>query len=143
MSFWRKEKKSAKENNRINIIMAIIFLLGGGVLFKLFSLQVLDYDLYIAKANSQHFVRTVIEADRGRVFIQDGKAGADSIYPLASNKKFALLFAIPKDIKDPEKIANALYEVFKKESAEKEAAKFLEQEDKDNLQYEIDKYICQ
>ncbi|MEK7098009.1 MAG: hypothetical protein AAB906_04125, partial [Patescibacteria group bacterium] len=73
-----------KNNNRINIVMAIIFLLGGGLLAKLYSLQISSFDLYAARATSQHQVSAVLQPERGRIFIQD-KDGANKLYPVASN----------------------------------------------------------
>jgi len=135
MQLWRKENKTSKDSNRINIVMAIIFLLGGGVLFKLFSLQVLNSDLYIAKATSQHEVSDVLEPERGKILIQDSNPSTNenSLYPLASNKKFALVYAVPDDLKDPQKVAESLYAVFNEEQVLKNVDSAIEKEDKDIL----------
>lgn len=140
MQLWRKKKNSPKDDNRINIIMAIIFLLGGGVLFKLFSLQVLNYDIYVAKANGQHQVSGVLEQERGRIFIQDGNKinEENKLYPLASSKKFVSLYAVPKNIKNAPLIAEQLYAIFKEEQTIKEVGYLLEKEDKEILESKLD-----
>ena len=57
--------------NRLNTILAIIFLLCGLLVFRLFSLQVGQYDMYIALASDQHSYTDSLEAKRGQIYIQD------------------------------------------------------------------------
>lgn len=123
-------------NNRINFVIAIIFLLGAGILAKLFCLQVREYDLYLAKASGQHLSFSVLDPERGKIFIQDGP-WTEKLYPIVTNKKFALLYAIPKDIKKPEEAAEKLYEIFKKEKAEKEVEKLIKKQDDERLKNEL------
>jgi len=81
-------------------------------LARLFNIQVLDYDLYSAKAMRQHGVEKEIMPSRGRIFVrtQQEKSG---LYPLAANKEFALVYVVPKDVLNPEqeveKLAPVLY----------------------------------
>ncbi len=133
MKLWKENKKAMKNNNRINIVMAIIFLLGGGLLAKLYSLQISSFDLYAARATSQHQVSAVLQPERGRIFIQD-KDGANKLYPVASNKKFALLYAVPRDVKEPEMLAEALFVFFKQEQSEKDIDKKMDEDEKTDLQ---------
>lgn len=136
MKFWKENKKTVKNNNRINIVMAIIFLLGGGLLAKLYSLQISSFDLYAAKAAGQHQVSAVLQPERGRIFIQD-KDGANKLYPVASNKKFALLYAVPRDVKEPEKLAEVLFAFFRQEQSEKDIDKKMDEDEKTDLQGKI------
>ena len=117
MKLWKEKNRVAKNNNRINLVMAIIFLLGGGLLARLYTLQVSSFDLYAAKASGQHQVSGVLQPERGRIFIQD-RDGSNKLYPIASNKKFALLYAVPRDVREPEKLAENLFAFFKQEQAE-------------------------
>jgi len=134
MRLWRKNKNVIKNNvstynnNRINIIMAVIFLLGGSALFKLYSLQVANYDLYTALASDQHQIFSKLEPERGKIFIQDSADdnSNNKFYPIATNKEFALVYAIPKDIKQPKEAAEKLYEVFKQAETEEEVAELLD-----------------
>ncbi len=140
MQFWhhKEAKKTTVHDNRINIIIAIIFLLGGGLIAKLFSLQVMDYGLYIAKADEQHKSFSILEPDRGKIFIQDDQKLDDSLYPLATEKEFALVYAVPKDIKDAQKMAEVFYQTFKQEKIEQEVDQLFKKEDDDNLKKELD-----
>lgn len=142
MNLWRNKKKKYGEvnnNNRINLILAIIFLLGLSILIKLFNLQVFKYELFTEKANSQHQVFNILEQQRGRIFFQDSiKGDNEKLYPAASNKEYALVYAIPEEIKDIEAAAEKLYVFFKKESVEKEVEELLKKDDEDRLKGELD-----
>lgn len=59
--------------SRKNIIIAMILLMGGVVIFKLFSLQVLD-NKYSIMADEQGKFRKVVYPDRGILFDRKGKA---------------------------------------------------------------------
>ena len=95
-------RKKAKNNfdctNRLNVVMAIIFLLTGILVYKLFSLQITQYDFYTALAMDQHQVFNMLKPERGRIFIQDGQSGNGGYYPIATNKEYALIYAISKKI---------------------------------------------
>ncbi len=126
------------DDNRIKAVMAIIFLLGAGILLKMYDLQVRKYDFYAAKADSQHKFQSVLEPERGRIFIQDDTAGDNGkLYPLATNKKFADVYAVPKDVKDPDMAAEQLYAVFKQAKTEKEVDDLLKKEEADARYQEL------
>jgi len=124
MKSWKKNKKiNIEKNSRINVIMAIIFVLGISLIVKLYKLQVIDYERFAVLAMRQQQASNKLDADRGRIFIKDspdGKGG-DKLFPLATNKQFATVFAIPSSIVDPQNVANELYEIFGRKKAEMEA----------------------
>ncbi|MBI4778887.1 hypothetical protein HY797_00350, partial [Candidatus Falkowbacteria bacterium] len=140
MSFWKKRQTGSNKinNSRINLIIAIVFLLTGIIVYKLINLQVLNYDLYYSLASGQHQIYNLLNPVRGRIFIQnDAKADDNQLYPIATNKNFALLFAVPKDVKEAEKISEQLYIIFKKEKVEKEVEEIFKREDADNLSVQL------
>jgi len=101
--------------------MAIIFLLTGSVLFRLYSLQVLKYDLYTALAADQHQVYNKLKPDRGQIFFQNSpNPGSGELYPVATNKDFASVYAVPQDVEAPSDMAEKLYEVFDRKKVEAE-----------------------
>ena len=108
----KKKKEVEENNNRINIVMAVIFLLVGALIYRLYSLQVIDYDLYESLADGQHLVDSLIDADRGNIFVRGALNNKSDVYPVATNKDFALVYAIPKDVEDPEGVSEKLYEIF-------------------------------
>ncbi|MDP2737016.1 MAG: penicillin-binding protein 2 [bacterium] len=136
MSFWKKRQSSSDKinNSRINLIIAIVFLLAGIIIYKLINLQILNYDLYYSLASDQHQVYNLLNPTRGRIFIQNDVTSADNqLYPIATNKNFALLFAVPKDIKQPAEISEQLYIIFKKEKIEEEVEEIFKKEDAESL----------
>ncbi|MDD5031619.1 MAG: penicillin-binding protein 2 [Patescibacteria group bacterium] len=145
MRLWKKPKQkvSIAQNNRLNLIIAIVFLLGGSILYKLYGLQVRDYDLYTALADSQHQVYSELKPERGKIFISDRKQGRaeEELYPFAANKDFALVYAVPEEVREPEILAEKLYAVFNQEEAEKEADELLKKEEEEKLESEL-KYVA-
>lgn len=140
MSFWKKRQGNSEKinNSRINLVIAIIFLLAGAVVYKLISLQIFNYDLYSTLAADQHQIYNLINPVRGRIFLQNDIKSADNkLYPVATNKDFALLYAVPKDIKDANKIGEQLYITFKKEKIEKEVEEIFKKEDEESLKAKL------
>ena len=140
MRFWKKENKAInkKSNSRINLIMAIIFLLAAAIIIKLINLQVLKSDLYSSLALGQHQAFSKLEPTRGRIFIQDSSAnGSNGFFPVATNKNLALVYAIPKDVVNPEKISEQLYSMFKQAKIEKEVDELFEKQDEESLKNEL------
>ncbi|MGP8320895.1 MAG: peptidoglycan D,D-transpeptidase FtsI family protein [Methanosarcinaceae archaeon] len=142
MNVWKNnkvEKKFSFENNRINFLIAVIFLLGGLIIYRLFELQIKEHDLYVAMASNQHQIFNKLKPDRGNIFMSDYQTGS-RLYPLATNKEFALVYVIPKDIKNYDEISEKLYIVFDQEIINKEVDKLLKKIDNEKLEKEL-KYI--
>lgn len=122
-----KKPKSKNKNNRLRVLAAVVFLFGGVLVLRLINLQIFQHDFYVAIAADQHLVEAELKAKRGRIFIQDiDEDGKTSLYPIATNKDFAFVYAIPKKIKTPRKVADQLYEIFDKEEVETEVNELLE-----------------
>src|SRR3989339_461288 len=131
MNFRRNKKNNKKINvNRLQFVMAIIFLLVGFVLFKLYELQILKYDLYVALAMDQHQVFSKLNPERGKIFVQnDPYIFGKNLYPVATNKEFASIFAVPEDIHNPQEVAEKLYEFFDHEEVLREIEETLEEDE--------------
>ncbi len=138
-----RKKPGVDYNNRINVVIAIIFLLGLAVVYRLYYLQVANYDLYIALASSQHEVLNKLEPERGKIFMKDrGKSGEeDALYLIATNKDFAHVYAVPKDIENPEDTAEKIYEVLFRKEVENEVDEEMEMEKKDEINSVLDKMV--
>lgn len=115
---WRDLKNKCRPNqgqlnkNRFRLVAAVIFLLSGALLAKLFSIQIKQFDLYTAMAASQHQTYSQLKAERGRIFLSENINGQEKLYPLATNKDFANLYVVPKDIANPREAAEKLYKYF-------------------------------
>ena len=102
---------------RILFLIIIVFIAGSGVLARLFSLQILQYDHYIKVAEGQHGFYKTLYPHRGEIFMQDlsvsKRSGKDAYCSLAINKDFEEIYIIPKKIQelsmeDREKLADEL-----------------------------------
>lgn len=89
---------------RANLIFFFFTLFLAAISFRLIFLQILKGDFY--KALSQGLNNNYGEAgtDRGEIFLKNGE-------PLAVNLDFPLVFASPKEIKDPEKTGEILSQI--------------------------------
>ncbi len=85
-----------EKNWRIYVLVISIFLFGGGVITRLFSLQIIQYNYYSAWAKDQHQIYQELLAQRGEIFTRD-------LSPLAINKEFYQVYIIPKEIIDNQK----------------------------------------
>lgn len=103
--------------------------MAGATIFRLYDLQFTKYDLYTALASSQHQVYNQLEPARGRIFLQDGRTFSDTvIYPVATNKEFAHVYAVPVKIENASGTAEELYKIFDRVKVEKEVADALDQD---------------
>lgn len=97
---WVTERLRSVKTDRISLLTALLAVMTVAVLYRLFSLQVLDYGFYSALASDQHQIQRILQASRGEIlmrdFSQDGKE-----FPVATNKEFYQIYAVPKQIKDP------------------------------------------
>jgi len=92
------------KNLRENLIFSFIIIFALVLIFRLFYLQILKGNYYRALAVGIHtsFVETIEK--RGEIFFAGGE-------PLALNKEYFFVFAIPSKIKEKEKTAKILSEV--------------------------------
>jgi cell division protein FtsI/penicillin-binding protein 2 len=102
-------------NIRIYILCFAAVLGGAAVSSRLFFLQVNKGEYFLAQAESQHQFSKVLSARRGEIFAQN-KFG--EFLPLAVNKDFDVVFAVPKEIKNPEELAARLSAVLKIDQSE-------------------------
>jgi len=108
----KKPRRETDKNNRLNLLLTIIFLIVLMSLYRLFNLQILKYGHYAGLASAQHQVERRLEPRRGRIMIKEKKDQIDVYYPAAVNKKFALLYADPRLVDEPDAAAEKLYEFF-------------------------------
>ncbi|MBP7786152.1 penicillin-binding protein 2 [Patescibacteria group bacterium] len=101
-----KRKKGKKsENWRIEISFLFFLFCFVLVVLRLFQIQILQHGNYKTLAENQYSYQSDIPAKRGDILSSDG-------YILAGARSNYLLFGEPKKIKEPEKIANELAELF-------------------------------
>lgn len=90
--------------------MVLVFLFCfSAVIFRLFTLQVLKHDSYQSR---QKQVQQTIYPERGEIFLKDRfyaeTDSRSSLFPIAINKDFYKVYAVPKDIEEKEETAELL-----------------------------------
>lgn len=118
------------EDWRINTVFLCFIASFFLILSRLFSIQILNHEKYVALAQDQYSDQTVIPAKRGDIISADG-------YVLAGNQNYYLMFAEPKRIKDPYQTANDLADLLVslryKEDTKPEESEILQEETKKGM----------
>ncbi|MDD3285112.1 MAG: penicillin-binding protein 2 [Patescibacteria group bacterium] len=139
---WRDYRQKSPSisslNPRLRLFAALVFLLLAAIIYRLYFLQIAQGDWYSALASGQHQISSLLQPARGKIMLHEKLNGQDQLYPLATNKDFSFLYAVPKDIKNPRDLADKLFDFFDKPELEAKAKLELETESKNNLQKEID-----
>jgi cell division protein FtsI/penicillin-binding protein 2 len=123
---WRDSSKNSRpdkikiNSNRWRLVVAIIFLFSGALIYKLFNLQIKQCDLYTAMAASQQQVSSQLEPERGKIYFTEKVNGSEKLYPVATNKDLAVLYAVPKDVVNPQELSEKMYEFFDRPRLEAE-----------------------
>ena len=86
--------------DRLTIISAVFFVLISLIVIKLFKMQIIDYGEYSKLAQDQHFAASELTPERGGIFIHDYQQGNDELYPVALNRKYYLVYAVPGEIQN-------------------------------------------
>ena len=147
MQVEHNKKSKLAKNSRLNLILTIVFLLGASLIVRLFYLQVWQANYYGSKADRQQLSSVSLKARRGEIYASERNPLSGETEPvlLATNKDYATLYAVPKDIA-PETVtstAELLYQYFdsgdKLGSSTKESiiANYINRLSKPNDVYEI------
>ena len=101
-----KPSISLRGADRISLLVVVLGLLTALTIWRLFSLQIVDYPFYAALASDQHQIQKILNATRGEIIVRD-HAESEAEFPLALNKDFQI-YAVPQQIKDPQATAEKL-----------------------------------
>ncbi|MCK4520463.1 penicillin-binding protein 2 [Candidatus Parcubacteria bacterium] len=93
---------------RINIIFFLFLLFGAVVIGRLFYIQISNHDFYKALAQGQQKFFAEIEGERGEIYLQDRKG---SLYPLAVNKSWQMVYVCPPEVKEKQETSQKLAEI--------------------------------
>jgi len=102
MFHHRNISSSNRSVSVIRFLFVCIFII---LVSRLFNLQVREHDKFTEEAQAIHETTAVVNPERGRIYCQD-KNGID--YALAINKKYYTIYAVPKEIKDAQEVAEKL-----------------------------------
>ena len=92
MNLWSK---------RLNLILGLIIIFAAGLGFRLFQKQILQHPTYLAQAEGQYIIKKDLPAQRGKIYASD-------MFPLATNKQYYQVLAVPRNIKNPDTVAQEL-----------------------------------
>ncbi len=118
-------KISSKTIRRILILLVAFLLIAILVLAKLFKLQIVDYEANQEDVLNQLTVETRVNPSRGLIYDTNGNI-------LASNRTVWILYICPKNIDNPELIANGLSKII-----EIDKTSILEKATKRGYKYQI------
>lgn len=88
---------------RFKVLKGALVLFCLGIAFRLMSIQLFQHGKYETLAARQHSYTREIIADRGRIFSSDGT-------PLATTQEAYLLYAVPPEVTEAEKVVETLME---------------------------------
>ena len=92
-------KSKLKKMSRTNILGLALLLAFSAIVVRLFQLQIIDNEKYLALADAEQMKRFEIPAQRGLIYAMDGKTPTK----LVMNESIYTVFADPQMIKDDEK----------------------------------------
>jgi len=100
------------KNWRFYVLVLIIFFCFGAIIFRLFTLQIIKHKVYEAEASRQQQTQQTVYPKRGEIFLKDRfnieSDSLTSFFPIAINKDFYKVYAVPKDIEEKEEAAELL-----------------------------------
>ena len=118
--------KGILENWRMHLVFLVFLGLGCICISRFFDLQVLNYDKFSAQAVAQaQFKQSDWQFLRGKIYFQDKN---QKLIPVAINKNFPQIYAVPEEIENPTETAQAIANIMGL-SAEELANKFSKPDD--------------
>lgn len=120
---WKRDPKAQSLKisvHRWRLVVALVFLMSGALIAKLFTVQVGKFDMYAAMAAGQQQVANTLRPERGLIYFTETISGQERLYPVATNKAFVSLYVVPQDIQQPRDWAEKFYEYFDRPNLEKE-----------------------
>jgi len=111
MKRFRRSKPSSYGNkktpfSRVFLLIAFVGFIFSIIIFRLFQLQILDYEQYSKTAKGQHFGAIELPARRGDILVRDTHSG--ELSKLATNTTLDLIYVDPLVAENKEDIAKKL-----------------------------------
>ncbi len=95
------QPSSSNLHQRLRLWYLVLIVIGAVFIIRLFYLQVIRHSYYQQQAHANQLKEYEIPADRGSIEAHDGS----HVVPIVLNEKLYTLFADPKYIKEPDKVA--------------------------------------
>lgn len=118
----RFSKQSTVSEGRIRAVSACIFLFGAILVLRLAHLQIVSAGELRAEAVKQHSTIRTLPATRGRIFYME--RASNTLYPLATNRTFNHVYAVPRDIENTELAFGALWPLLEPRGISEETLRY-------------------
>lgn len=105
-SSYQTTLKGGHTRSRLLILIILVFVVFFLIILRLFQLQIMRHDQYIAIAEEQHFGAIDLPAKRGDIYVQDTHSG--ELSKLATNTTLDLLYVDPMVAENKQEIASKL-----------------------------------
>lgn len=106
----RNKTRARVKFNRVFILRAGLIFISIIVVFRLFTLQIIDGSFYQALASGQHSFYQDLFADRGHIWVRDWVDGSE--YKVATNVPSHFVYAEPVHLEDPLQTTIELSKIF-------------------------------
>ncbi|MFA6027980.1 MAG: penicillin-binding protein 2 [Patescibacteria group bacterium] len=102
-----KIKKAPAAADRLKVLCAIFFIVGGIIIMRLAYVQVWQHNFYAALASQNHDLYKDLFPNRGEIYVRD-PLSAESTYKIAANQDLAVVYANPWLIENSEQAVKDL-----------------------------------
>lgn len=114
---WRENKRIRRrmleeKQGRIKFLAVFFIVCSVVIVFRLFDLQVLRGGFYAALAVGQHELYQKLFPERGSIYVVENDGNKQTLFPLVTNRDLHMLYAVPKDVENPEEMAEKIFELF-------------------------------
>ena len=106
--FFKRTGKNSSSQGRISLIHFIFIVLFLALSCQLYNIQIRENSKFVNQAEALHDTTTILTPERGLIYFQDKNK---EYIPAAINKRYYLLFAVPKEIENPEEASELLSEI--------------------------------
>jgi cell division protein FtsI (penicillin-binding protein 3) len=100
-------KLELQAGSRTRILAALVLGIMAVFVVRLFYLQVIQHNQYVALANQEQIRRLIIPAKRGEIYALDGTNPVKIVF----NEAVYTVFADPKVVKDPNKVIDVVRQI--------------------------------
>lgn len=100
-------KPQLLQGSRSRILAGLVLLIAAIFVLRLFYLQIIQHDHYVAQAQAEQVKRETLPATRGEIYAMDG----DTPVKLVMNQMVYTVFVDPVIIEDTEEVAKVMREI--------------------------------
>lgn len=111
---WKNHNRKYEQTDkdwRIKALSVVFLLFSLFLIGRLFNLQILRGSFYTALAADQHELYKKLFPERGSIYVSEKNGDQTSLYPLVTNRKMYVVYAVPNEIADATTTAEKLLAV--------------------------------